>query len=86
MHYNMWWICSSCFVETVRTIWKQVSTFFECLGEMAAVSDNSEFLDYTKEMISKVDRGGLFPLNDATFALFTAIEKQTCDLLPSHIL
>ena len=53
---------------------------------MAVVSDNSEFLDYTEEWLSKVNRGGLFPLNDATFALFTEIEKQTHHLLLSHML
>ncbi len=51
--------------------------FFECLGDMAVVSDETDFLDYTKEWYSKVNRGGLFPLNDITFMLFTEIEKQT---------
>lgn len=59
--------------------------FCECLGEMAVVSDHSDFLDYTKEWISKVNRGGLFPVNDATFLLFTEIEKQTRRLLPNHM-
>ncbi len=56
---------------------KKYKIFFECLGDMAVVSDETDFLDYTKEWYSKVNRGGLFPLNDTTFMLFIEIEKQT---------
>ena len=60
--------------------------FFECLGNMAVVSDTSDFIDYTKEWMSKVNRGGLFPLNDMTFLLFVEIEKQTRLLLPDQLI
>ena len=41
---------------------------------MAVVSGNSEFLDYTKEWISIVNRGGFFLLNDATVILLEYAE------------
>ena len=69
-----------------RNIGKKYDHFYECLGEMAVVSETSDFLEYTKEWISKVNRGGLFPLNDMTFLMFVAIEKQVRCLLPGHLL
>ena len=57
----------------------------ECLREMAVAGDSSDFLQYTREWISKVNRGGLFPLNDQTFLQFTEIEKSTRTFLASHI-
>ncbi len=53
---------------------------------MAVGSDSSDFLEYTKEWISKVDRGGLFPLNNQTFLLSSEVEKTTRTLLASRIL
>ena len=41
---------------------------------MAVVGESTEFLDYTREWLSKVNRKGLFPLNDETFRLFIEIE------------
>lgn len=61
--------------------------FIECLGDMAVRSEcNSEnLLDYTKEWIDRVNRGGLFPLNDATYRFFVSVEKETRTILPSHM-
>ncbi len=43
-------------------------------------------LQYTKEWINKVNRGGLFPLNNhQTFLLFTEIEKNTRTVLARHM-
>ena len=43
--------------------------FVECLGNMAVCSENEhdDLLSYTKEWINKVDRGGLFPINEKRF-------------------
>ena len=46
----------------------------------------SDLLGYTKSWIEKVNRGGLFPLNDETFYLFIEIEKKVNLLLPQHII
>lgn len=66
---------------------KKYQHLFECLGEMAVVSEHdSDVLEYTKEWMAKVNRGGLFPLNNQAFTLFVEIEKQTRVLLTSHML
>ena len=56
---------------------KKYRQFFECLEEMAVGNETGgvDFLEYTKEWIGKVNRGGLFPLNNQTFTLFVGIEK-----------
>lgn len=66
---------------------KKVEQFVECLGEMAVErpGEQSDFFEYTKEWIRKVNRGGLFPLNDATYQLFIAIEREVQTILPQYI-
>ena len=59
--------------------------FVECLGEMAVDSEDSDFLTYTKTWIEKVNRGGLFPLNDVAFIFFTSVEKEVRDILPRYM-
>ena len=56
----------------------------ECLGELAVSSGQEDFLEYTREWMEKVNRGGLFPLNNTTFPLFVSIEKRVKILLPAH--
>lgn len=65
---------------------KKYENLFECLKEMAVVGETDHLFEYTKEWISKVDRGGLFPLNNMTFLLFTELEKQVRGLLSRHML
>lgn len=59
--------------------------YVECLGEMAVDGDESEFLMYTKRWIEKVNRGGLFPLNDISFIFFTSVEIEVQSILPQYI-
>ena len=59
--------------------------FVTCLGNMAVHSSHDELLEYTKEWIGRVNRGGLFPLNNTTFLLFVGIEKQVKRLLSAHV-
>ena len=51
--------------------------FLECLGNMAVVDEDSvpDLFSYTRVWFERVNRGGLFPLNDETFSLFIEIEK-----------
>ena len=63
---------------------EKYEAFIECLGDMAVVSEDVDFLDYTKKWINKVNRGGLFPLNNITYQFFVEIEKQVRFILPSH--
>ena len=49
---------------------------------MAVVSESDgNVLDCTREWMEKVNRGGLFPLNNITFQSFIAIEKVTKNFL-----
>ena len=64
---------------------KKYDQFIECLGDMAVESEHSDFLNYTKDWIGKVNRGGLFPLNDMTYCFFVAIEKVIRVLLPRYV-
>ena len=44
-------------------------------------STDDDFLTYTREWIDKVSRGGLFPLNDATYIFFVSVEKEVHAIL-----
>ena len=61
--------------------------FVQCLGQMAVSSDVDEedFLAYTKHWINKVNRGGLFQLNNNAFRFFVSIEKEVQSLLPDYM-
>ncbi len=59
-----------------------------CLGNMAVNSsedsEETDFSKYTSEWFERVNRGGLFPVNDLTLAFFIAIEKVTRNRLVQH--
>ena len=65
---------------------EKYSQFTTCLGEMAVISEESDILSYTTKWFKLVNRGGLFPLNDNSFSLFTAIEKIVKTALQRHML
>lgn len=48
--------------------------FIECLWDMMVHNerDRENLLDYTKEWIDKINRGGHFPLNDITYEFFVS--------------
>ena len=50
--------------------------FIECLNKMEITIDGPEsaFYDYTKEWVTKVDRGGLFKVSDNAYLLFASTE------------
>ena len=52
---------------------------------MAVVSSHTDFLQYTTEWITKLNRGGLFPVNNQTFMFFSTIEKIVQSLLLSRL-
>lgn len=56
-----------------------------CLGEMAVAGEGEDLLSYTRKWIDKVNRGGLFPINDSSFHLFIEIEKCVRMYLPKHL-
>lgn len=63
---------------------KKFEEFIECLGDMAIAGEETDFMEYTKKWITKVNRGGLFPLNNTTYQFFIEIEKQVKVILPLH--
>ena len=46
----------------------------ECLISMAVNGEESDFLQYTRSWLDKVNRGGLFEVNDLAYQLFKEIE------------
>ena len=50
---------------------------------MCGDNDTDDILAYTKTWIDKVNRGGLFPLNNDSFRLFVCIEQEVKHLLPT---
>ena len=62
------------------------SQFIDCLGELAVEGERDDVLTYTRKWFDLVNRGGLYPINDAAFTLFVNIETCVRDLLPKHIL
>ncbi len=59
--------------------------YVTCLGEMAVAGEGGDLLSYTTIWMEKVNRGGLFPVNDNTFHLFIEIEKCVRQYLLQHL-
>ena len=57
----------------------------ECLGNMAMAGENDDFKSYTRQWFDLINRGGLFPLNDQSFAFFVAVEKKVRMVLPNLV-
>ena len=57
----------------------------ECLGSMAVNGDDSDFLQYTKNWLEKVNKGGLFEVNDLAYQLFKEIELNIQDKLLNQL-
>lgn len=67
-----------------RPKWEQ---FKICPGNMAVLSDcdDPNFAQYTSEWFHRINRGGLFPVNDITFSFFLAMETITRPNLPKLV-
>ncbi len=46
---------------------KMAAVYIECLGQLAV---ESSLINYTREWIEKLNRGGLFVINDLGYNLF----------------
>jgi len=64
---------------------KKAASFVECIDCMHAVGPSSSLLEYTREWVDKVDRGGLFDVSDEAFRLFVAIEMAMQERLATHL-
>ena len=60
--------------------------FVECLGNMAVRSENEhdDLFSYTKECINKVDRGGLFPINEKKLYILSYDRKTGASPSSKH--
>ena len=56
---------------------QEYDQFVECLGELAVSSGQEDFQEYTRECMEKVNRGGLFPLNNTTFSLLCPSKNES---------
>ena len=60
-------------------------SIIECLGSMAVNGDESDFLQYTRSWLEKVNRGGLFEIYDLAYQLFKEIEIDLQDKLVDQL-
>lgn len=64
---------------------KQRPEFAKWLECMAVDGEGSSYLDYSKEWIKAVNRGGLFQVNDKTFEFFVDLEMRVRKHLPNML-
>ena len=57
----------------------------ECLSNIHSDGPTSSLLDYTKECVEKVNRGGLFDISDEDYRLFISIEMSMRKKLAEHL-
>ena len=57
-------------------MWFYPSEAVEEVRNMAVVGQEESILDYTRQWMARINRGGLFPLNDLTHCFFIAIEAM----------
>ena len=71
--------------QFVKQSGENAASFVECIDHMHAVGPISSFLEYTREWIDRVNRGGIFDTSDVAHYLFVAIEVAMRDRLTSHL-
>ena len=64
---------------------EKAAIFVECLANMSVEGPESSLLDYTKEWMARINRGGLFDISDEGYSLFVAIELALRDKLTQHL-
>ena len=52
---------------------------------VSSENDDASFSQYTSEWFNRVNRGGLYQVNDITFSFFLAMEKVTRSNLPKLV-
>ena len=68
-----------------RNVSEKSASFVECLSCMAVNGEESTILEYTSQWVSKVNRGGLFEVNDMGYLLFREIEINLRDKLTKFL-
>ena len=63
----------------------KAAEFTECLNNFQVEGTSTSLLDYTKNWVERVNRGGLFEVNDEAYFLFVAIESAMRSKLTNHL-
>ena len=64
---------------------EKAALFMEIIDKMYVDGPATSPLDYSREWVDRVNRGGLFDISDETYVLFFWIEEIMRDILTSHI-
>ena len=64
MRYTSGYVPYSLMKRYERNVTEKSASFVECLSSMAVNGEEGSFLEYTTQWVSKVNRGGLFEVND----------------------
>ena len=64
---------------------EKAARYVECIYQMYANGPNSSLLEYTREWVERINRGGLFDVSDEAFMLFLAIEEAMRERLVRHL-
>ena len=65
---------------------EKAAQFVECLNRMHNDGPMTSFLDYTREWVQKINRGGLFVVSDEAYRFFVSLEQATRSKLPGHLI
>ena len=64
---------------------KKIDQFEMCLDNMAVASEETEFTQCSSEWFHKVNRGGLFPINDETLTFLLLLRKLHGNIYPANM-
>ena len=64
---------------------EKAAMFVECIDQMYADGPSSSLLEYTREWVDRINRGGLFDVSDDAFLLFFCIEEAMREKLMVHM-
>ena len=85
LRYACGYIGMKLYQRFIKTPGEKAAQFVECLCNMHSEGPTSSLLDYTKEWVEKINRGGLFDISDEAYRLFVSIEISMRSKLMEHL-
>ena len=90
LHYACGYVPHQLIRKYQKRVGCKCEKFVECLKEMAlhgeaTCAQDHVFQSYTRQWVEKVDRGGLFHLNDTAFDFFVSVEREVRAILPTYM-
>ena len=90
LHYACGYVPHQLIRKYQKRVGCKCEKFVECLKEMAlhgeaTCAQDHDFQSYTRQWVEKVDRGGLFHLNDTAFDFFVSVEREVQAILPTYM-